>query len=100
MKKSADRKKISFNKIVIGLLAVGFFIYAAYSFILVQHEMTMKKQELDTLNAQYEEQRLYNENLKNISRADNLRLYIEEMAREKLGYAYADEVFFVDINGK
>jgi len=66
----------------------------------MQNEISSKNKELAELESKVEDQKLENAKLESILSGDNRRAYIEEIAREKLGYAYKDEVFFIDINGK
>ncbi len=75
-------------------------MYAAYSFVAMQYEISGKNRELEDLESKIEEQERENAKLESVLNGDNRRAYIEEIAREKLGYAYEDEIFFIDINGK
>ena len=58
-----------------------------------------KKQELQYIKNQCEEQTLQNQELENVLSTGSELDHIERIAREKLGYAYPDERVYVDTSG-
>ncbi len=88
------------KKILSTVFVAAFCVYAAYSFVAMQYEISGKNRELEELESKVDEQKLENAKLESVLKGDNRRAYIEEIARKKLGYAYEDEIFFIDINGK
>lgn len=95
MKKREKRKKSIFLK-----LAVFCFVaYVAFSLVQTQMRIMEKKQELQYIKNQCEEQTLQNQELENVLSTGSELDHIERIAREKLGYAYPDERVYVDTSG-
>ena len=97
MKATTQRKprKGLFLKIA----AVAFGIYVLYSLISTQASINDKNAELKELRQEYTENLIRNEELQKTLDSYGTDEFIEEHAREKLGYAYPEEHFYIDISG-
>ena len=93
MKKRVMKKKIR-KYIFIALLVYGIFLTAKQ-----QIDVMAKRQELEDLQNQCEQQILENEQLNNTLANENEADYVERIAREEFGYAYPDERIYIDISG-
>ena len=91
-----------------GFIRKGFFLkiavvaFAAYlliSLISTQADINQKKKELDSLREEYTESLIRNEELQKTLDSYGTDEFIEEQAREKLGYAYPEEHFYIDVSG-
>lgn len=94
MKPATDKKNL-----ILRIAAVVFGIYLLYSLISDQTKIAQKKAELEELRATYTEELIRNEELQKTVESYGTDEFIEEQAREKLGYAYEDEHFYIDISG-
>ena len=74
-------------------------MYLLYSLISMQASISQKQNELDTLRQQYTESLIRNEELQKTRVSYGTDEFIEEQAREKLGYAYPEEHFYIDVSG-
>ncbi len=96
--KTTDSKKKEKN-LLIRLAILAFGIYLLYSLIATQATIMEKKSELETLKTQYHEYQVRNEELRKTLDSYGTDEFIEQQARAKLGYAYGDEHFYVDVSG-
>ena len=87
------------KSMIVRVALIAFGAYLAYSMISFQVEINQKQETLAELKERYEEQLIANEELQRTLDTYGTNDFIERMAREKLGYAYADEHFYVDISG-
>ncbi len=84
------------------ILFVGLFLVCAYfavSIITTQIDNYKQRKQLMAINAEIEEQKLENDELMRIVDSSDEADYIEQIAREKLGYAAPGERVFVDVAG-
>lgn len=88
-------KKTNFLKIA----AIAFGIYILISLISTQASINNKQSELDELRQEYTESLIRNEELQKTLDSYGTDEFIEEQARDKLGYAYPDEHFYIDVSG-
>lgn len=94
------KTKMRVQKSLIARVALmAFGAYLAYSLISFQVDIARKRATLDEVKQQYDEQVIANEELQRTLDTYGTDEFVERMAREKLGYAYADEHFYVDISG-
>lgn len=94
------KTKVKVQKSLIARIAlIAFGAYLAYSLISFQVDIAKKRTTLDEVKQQYDEQIIENEELQRTLDTYGTDEFVERMAREKLGYAYADEHFYVDISG-
>lgn len=96
--KTAEQKKPK-NGLFIKIAAIAFAVYLLYSLISMQASISQKQNELDTLRQQYTESLIRNEELQKTRDSYGTDEFIEEQAREKLGYAYPEEHFYIDVSG-
>ncbi len=76
-------------------------IYFIASIVTIQFKIYSRQQEMASLEQQIELQQEQNDEISRVvggGSSDNAE-YIEKIAREKLGYAGADERVFVDVAG-
>ena len=88
-------KKGSFLKIVV----IAFAVYILFSLISTQANISRKRNELDAVRREYTEALIRNEELQKTLDSYGTDKFIEEQAREKLGYAYPEEHFYIDVSG-
>ena len=87
------RRKVLF--VVLGAVC----LYFAVSIISVQIDNYKQRKQLMAINQKIEEQMLENDELLRIVGNSDESDYIEQIAREKLGYAAPGERVFVDVAG-
>ncbi|MDR1753817.1 MAG: septum formation initiator family protein [Eubacterium sp.] len=73
------------------LVIVG---YAAFLLISTQIEISEKNAEYEDIHSQLLDVELSNERLSHYANDENRTEYIEEIARDKLGYAHPQEKIF------
>ena len=89
-------KKIKLRSFAFLLL----IIYLSGSLVSAQFELMTKKREYENVYAQQTKLRLEVEDTRSLLQEGADRVYIERIAREKLGYAYPGERIFVDIQAE
>ncbi|MBQ2755591.1 MAG: septum formation initiator family protein [Oscillospiraceae bacterium] len=95
----AKKKGSGIKKILFRCILIGFGIYAAYSFVTYQYELAQKQRELEEVKQQVAEMKIENAELQRLLEQKDSTDYLEKLAREKLGYGYENEIFYVDISG-
>lgn len=90
------KKKFNISSVVF-LLAV---VYLAINLVSAQFELMTKKQELATINAQKERLQLEVADTQSLLEEDRDEVYIERIARERLGYANPGEKVYIDIQSE
>lgn len=83
-------------KLALAILA----IYAVVCIVNQQIVIAEKKQEVNSLNAQLQNQQMENAEMREMSGSENNEEYLERAARESLGYGYGDETQYVFISGE
>ncbi len=94
-KKNAPKKQSkSFILTLAMILLVGYFVIT-----IIGHRIAIKdkKDELEQKNQTLQEQYAENERLKSIVDSDDKSEYIEQVAREQLGFGMPDERVFYDV---
>lgn len=89
-------KKIKLRSFAFVLL----IIYLAGNLVSAQFELMTKKREYENVLTRQKKLELEVEDTKSLLAEGADRLYIERIAREKLGYAYPGERIFVDIQAE
>ena len=97
--KMKTKKEGRFTKLILCAALVVFGIYASYSFVTYQYELAQKQRELEDIRQQCAETKLENAELERLLEQKDSADYLEKLAREKLGYGYANEIFYIDISG-
>ena len=97
--KKKTKKGFGFKKFIFSFGIIAFGIYAAYSFVTYQYDLAQKQRELEEIQQKCEETRLANAEMERLLDQKDSTDYLEKLAREKLGYGYKDEVFYIDISG-
>lgn len=95
MAKPKKRKK----NLLARLCVLAFTVYVAFVLVDLQVEISQRRQELVDIQAKIEDQRIDNKELERILAMGTDEEYIEQIAREKLGFAYPDETVLVDASG-
>ena len=96
--KAPEQKKPK-KGIFLRIAAVAFAVYLLYSLISMQADINGKQNELEELRQQYTESLIRNEELQKTRDSYGTDAFYEEQAREKLGYAYPEEHFYIDVSG-
>lgn len=96
--KAAEHKKPK-KGLFLKIAAIALGVYLLYSLISIQANISEKQTELDSLRQEYTEMLIRNEELQKTLDSYGTDEFIEEQAREKLGYAYPDEHFYIDVSG-
>lgn len=95
MKKSTEKKRHLFSKILIVL----FSCYLVFTLIQLQIEIREKSNELALIQEACEEQELANKDLERMIQLGDDQEYLQRIAREKLDFAFPDEKIYVDTAG-
>lgn len=90
------KKKINIGSVLL-LLAI---IYLSINLISAQFELMTKKQELENIQAQKERLQLEVADTQSLLEEDRDEVYIERIARERLGYANPGEKVYIDIQSE
>lgn len=77
-----------------------FAVYASFTLVSLQMQISEKKAEQNQLSAQKEEQSLRNAEIRALLESPESDEYVARIAREKLGYISPGERVFVDISSK
>ncbi len=96
-KKKAAPKKVQKRSFILTLgiiLLAGYFVI---SIISLQATIKERRAELEQKNAAYEQQLADNERLQSIVDDEDKSEYMEQVAREKLGFVMPGEKVFYDV---
>ncbi len=85
--------------IVLRLVLLVFAVYIVFSLGNLQIQLVQSKKELASINATKEEKILKVNQMLDLLENGEEADFIERAARERLGYAFADEQVYVDISG-
>ena len=96
--KATEQKKPK-KGLFLRIAAIAFAVYLLYSLISMQAGINKKQNEVDQFRQQYTESLIRNEELQKTLDSYGTDEFIEEQAREKLGYAYPEEHFYIDVSG-
>lgn len=94
-KEKIKRRGMLFAKLA-KLAFFAFIIYVLVNIISVQVSLSDKREELAALNERKAELELENEEYERLLNMENDREYMEQIAVEKLDYAYPTEIRFYD----
>ncbi|MGN0569818.1 MAG: septum formation initiator family protein [Candidatus Fimenecus sp.] len=98
MAKAAQQNRRTRKKsfiLTLGLvLLIGYFVITFFSLRLSINE---RRSVLEQKNVAYQQQLAENERLKSVVESDDKSEYIEQVAREKLGYVMPGEKVFYDV---
>lgn len=96
--KAAEQKKTK-KGLFLRIAVIAFAVYVLYAMISMQTSISNKKTELDDAMQEYTEALIRNEELQRTVDSYGTDEFIEEQARDKLGYAYPEEHFYIDVSG-
>ena len=98
MAKAAQKNRRTRKKsfiLTLGLvLLIGYFVI---TFLSLQLSIKERRSVLEQKNVAYQQQVAENERLKSIVESEDKSEYIEQVAREKLGYVMPGEKVFYDV---
>lgn len=77
-----------------------FAVYSVYSLISLQSSISAKEREAERLQAQIDQQKVYNTSVEDLLAAENDDAYVADIARDMLGYVMPGDQVFVDISSK
>ena len=80
--------------------AVALIAYLAVTLIVSQVDIMVKRQRLETLNAELSRQLEENTELERLYASGDNDEYIERIARDRLGYVSPDERIYIDMSGE
>ncbi len=90
------KKKINIRSVLF-LVAI---VYLTINLISAQFELMTKKQELENIQAQKSRLELEVADTQSLLEEDRDEIYIERIARERLGYANPGEKVYIDIQSE
>ena len=93
-------KKANFSCFLLRIGAIALIGYLAVTLIVSQVDIMVKRQQLDSLNAELTRQVEENTELQRLYSAGESDEYIERIARDRLGYVAPDERIFIDMSGE
>ena len=96
--KATEQKKPK-KGLFLRIAVIAFAVYLLYSLISIQTNINRKQTELDNIMQEYNEALIRNEELQRTVDSYGTDEFIEEQARDKLGYAYPEEHFYIDVSG-
>ncbi|MEE1186095.1 MAG: septum formation initiator family protein [Acutalibacteraceae bacterium] len=88
------------GSILLKIALLIFVVYLLYTVSALQVSLSQRKDKLAELQKTHASLEIENERLENLIKNGNEAEYIESIARQRLGYAYADEDIFVDASGR
>ena len=98
MAKAAQKNRRTRKKsfiLTLGLvLLIGYFVI---TFLSLQLSIKERRSVLEQKNVAYQQQLAENERLKSVVESEDKSAYIEQVAREKLGYVMPGEKVFYDV---
>lgn len=95
---STLKKNKRMSRLLKALLVV-FLVYTVISFINLRMDISNKQQELQNIQSEIEQKKLENDEISSILASGGEKEYIEDLAREKLGFLYPDEKVYINIFG-
>ena len=95
-RKVAYRKKYQnrFSMFLVSLVVVMIMILVQVKSIEIQQKIDGKKAEIEKLQAQIDEEKKRAQQIEEFGKEVQTKGYIENIAREKLGLVYEDEILF------
>ncbi len=97
--KKENRSAPTRRRRIIACIAMLVLLYFVYSIVSIQIEIYKERRTLETIVQRINETQLENDELARVAEGEGEDEYIERIAREKLGYAAADERVFEDVAG-
>ena len=95
-----NRSKLIRRRKLVLFVCTLICIYFVFSIVSIQIEIYKEKQKLEEIVEKINAAQLENDELARVVLGGGEAEYIERIAREKLGYAAADERVFEDIAGE
>ena len=93
------KRKKKNRSFIFRISVFGFILYAAYTLISIQLQVSTLERNIDSINTSISKVKLENAELERLLSFGETDEYIEQIAREKLGFCYPDEKILVDRSG-
>ena len=87
------------KRFMLKICIFGLILYAVYTLISIQLQVSTLERNIDNLEVGISKVKLENAELERLISLGESDEYIEEVAREKLGFCYPDEKILVDRSG-
>jgi len=94
------KKKTRLSALAVRLGLVCLMAYLVVALVSAQVDLVAKRQQLDSVTQQVQQQQTKNDELQRTLGTDDENAYVERIARDKLGYALPDERIYVDMSGQ
>ena len=98
--RSRRGNQANFSGFLLRIGAAALIVYLAVTLIVSQVDIMVKRQQLDSLNAELTRQIEENTELERLYSAGESDEYIERIARDRLGYVAPDERIYIDMSGE
>ena len=98
--KQLRKNRTGLSGFLLRIGAVALIAYLAVTLIVCQVDIMVKRQRLETLNAELSRQTEENTELKRLYSSGDNDAYIERIARDRLGYVSPDERIYIDMSGE
>lgn len=83
------------SMILISITVIIMIIIVGYKSSELKKELAVKQEEIDSLNEQIAEQEQITEEINEYKKYVETDEFVEDIAREKLGLVYEDEIVFI-----
>lgn len=93
-------KKKAKKLLIFRFALFAFVVYVAVSFTVMQIDISKRKENLNAVKEELQEQQYIKKEITNILNSGENTDYIMKIAREKLNYVFPDEKVFIDPNRK
>ena len=98
--KQLRKNRTGLSSFLLRIGAVALIAYLAVTLIVCQVDIMVKRQRLETLNAELSRQTEENTELERLYSSGDNDAYIERIARDRLGYVSPDERIYIDMSGE
>ncbi len=93
------REKPAPRNLILRLCVLAVSATCVVALLNMQTEITARRQQLEAMRKSNETQRMINKDLQGRIEAGLDDEMVEQLARERLDYAYPDEIIYIDISG-
>lgn len=99
MQKVKRKKKIRLSSLLLRLGSVALGLYLVVTLVYAQVEISTQRAALANVTQQVTAQQAATQELARVLQGSDESSYMENIARERLGYALPDERIFIDMSG-
>ena len=90
-----NKKRKSGGHIILRLAVLAFSVYAIVTLVGLQRQLAVNRQQLSQVKTQVAQQQEQNDAMQSLLNNGATKDFIEQAARDKLGWAYPDEQIYV-----